>query len=214
MILCNVEMQEAMATGRLIIEPQPQPLRLTEGQSCPYDAHSVNLRLGQELSIPMSGPYSYDLGQGGDFSEFLSRNAEKRSIPATGFTLEKFQFVLGITLEYISLPIDHEDNQKTGTCLAARIEGRSSIARCGILVHFTAPTGHPGFDGTLTLEIINLGPTSFVLRPGMPIAQLIVEEVKGIPFEKPDHTFKGQQAPEGRLGEQLPHRGGRGKSKK
>jgi dCTP deaminase len=68
-----------------------------------------------------------------------------------------------------------------------------------VLVHFTAPAIHPGFDGTITLEIINLGPSRFILHPNMPIAQLIVEEVKGIPFEKEDRIFKGQRAPEGRL---------------
>jgi dCTP deaminase len=65
-----------------------------------------------------------------------------------------------------------------------------------VLVHFTAPTVHPGFDGTLTLEIINLRPSNFILRPGMPIAQLIVEEVSGIPFENPS-VYKGQRTPEG-----------------
>jgi dCTP deaminase-like protein len=49
------------------------------------------------------------------------------------------------------------------------------------ILHFTAPTVHPGFSGTLTLEKINLGPTSMLLRPGMSIAQLIIEEVKAFP---------------------------------
>ena len=130
-------------------------------------------------------------------AEFLSRNSNKVTIPTAGYPLACNQFVLGRTLEVIDLPIDHAENTKEGCCLAARIEGRSSIARCGVLVHFTAPTIHPGFNGTLTLEIINLGPTNFVLRPGMPIAQLIVEKVEGIPFENPS-AFKGQHSPEGR----------------
>jgi len=192
-------MQLAMEQGRLVVVPKPTPLRPAHGQTCPYDTHSVNLRLGQEISIPEPGPYSFDLTLGGNLSTFLSRNSEKIVIPKGGYPLERSQFVLGITLEYLSLPIEHEINNDTGTCLAARIEGRSSVARCGIIVHFTAPTIHPGFDGTLTLEILNLGPTRFILQPGMPIAQLIVEEVKGIPFEKPNLTFKGQKAPEGRL---------------
>jgi dCTP deaminase len=199
MILSNIEMQRAMEQGRLTIDPQPLPLRPVDGQKCPYDTHTVNLRLGAELSVPLSGPFSFDLMQGGNLSTFLSRNSDKITIPAGGYPLERLHFVLGLTLEYLALPIDHPVNRDTGTCLAARIEGRSSIARCGVQVHFTAPTIHPGFDGTLTLEIINLGPTRFILRPGMPIAQLIVEEVKGIPFENADRTFKGQRAPEGKL---------------
>ncbi len=199
MILSNIDVQKAMEEGRLVINPKPLPLRPTDGQQCPYDTHSVDLHLGQDLSVPLPGPYCFDLMQEGSLSEFLARNANKKTIPADGHPLDKFQFVLGLTLEYIHLPVDHPINRQSGTCLAARIEGKSSVARCGIMVHFTAPTVHPGFDGTLTLEIINLGPAPFLLRPGMPIAQLIVEEVKGIPFEKEDRTFKGQRAPEGKL---------------
>ena len=55
---------------------------------------------------------------------------------------------------------------------------------------------HPGFRGTLTLEMINLGPAAFTLSPGMAIAQLIVEEVKGLPIENPSQ-FQGQQNPAG-----------------
>ena len=198
MILSNIELQEAMDEGRISIEPRPLPLRPEPGQKCPYDTHSVNLTLSDELSIPQSGPYSIDLTAGGDFSEFLSRNSSKEVITASGYTLQRLHFVLGRTVEYINLPVEHPANLEKNRCLAARIEGRSSVARCGVLVHFTAPTVHPGFDGTLTLEIINLGPANFILRPGMPIAQLIIEEVSGIPFQNPS-VFKGQRAPEGKI---------------
>ena len=197
MILSNVEIQRAMEQGRLNIQPRPEPLRPAEGVKCPYNTHAVDLRLGKELSVPVSLPYSFDLMQPGSLSEFLSRNSDRRDIPPTGIPLEKNHFVLGLTLEVVSLPIEHPENLKTGICLAARIEGRSSVARCGVLVHFTAPTVHPGFEGTLTLEIINLGPAPFMLRPEMPIAQLIVEEVRGIPFEKSERSFQGQRTPEG-----------------
>jgi len=200
MILSNVEMQRAMEEGRLVISPTPEPLRPMEGRKCPYDTHSVNLMLGDEISIPEPGPYIFDLLETGSLSMFLSRNSRKLTIPPEGFALKPSQFVLGLTLETISLPVNHAWNKENNTCLAARVEGRSSVARCGILVHFTAPTIHPGFEGTITLEIINLGPAKFMLRRGMPIAQLIVEEVKGIPFERSDRTFVGQTAPEGRTG--------------
>jgi len=109
-----------------------------------------------------------------------------------GYTLEPNQFILARTREYVELPMPPQ----VDTCLAARIEGKSSRARCGVLVHFTAPTVHPGFKGTLTLEIINLGPNAFMLRPGMAIAQLIIEEVRGLPFETASQ-FQGQTTPEG-----------------
>jgi dCTP deaminase len=82
--------------------------------------------------------------------------------------------------------------------LAARIEGKSSYARCGLLVHFTAPTIHAGFKGTITLEIMNLGPYAISLRPQMPICQLIIEEVRGVPFRS-DSQFQGQSQPAGGL---------------
>ena len=71
-------------------------------------------------------------------------------------------------MERVELPVLEEYD----TCLAARIEGKSSRAGGGILVHFTAPTVHPDFRGTLTLEIINLGKSPFLLCLGMPIGQL------------------------------------------
>ena len=60
-----------------------------------------------------------------------------------------------------------------------------------MLVHFTAPTIHAGFAGTITLELINLGPCNISLYPGAPICQLIVEEVKGTPVRN-DSPFQGQ----------------------
>ena len=103
------------------------------------------------------------------------------------------RLVLGRTHEGVKLPIDAD-----GECLAARIEGKSSYARCGLLVHFTAPTIHAGFDGTITLELYNMGPLSIALYPGTPICQLIVETVKGVPFRN-DSQFHGQQAPGGNV---------------
>jgi dCTP deaminase len=108
------------------------------------------------------------------------------------FNLGPRKFVLGRTLERIVLPIPSEGD----TCLAARIEGKSSRARFGLLVHFTAPTVHPGFDGTLTLEMINLGDWPLILSPGMAIAQLIVEQVMGLPYANPSQ-FQGQETASG-----------------
>jgi len=111
------------------------------------------------------------------------------------YQLEKNQFILAKTAERVGLPISKIPELPS---LAARIEGKSSLARLGLLVHFTAPTVHPGFEGTLTLEIINLGPVPILLHDGVPIAQLIVEEVTGIPIPNPSQ-FQGQSSPEGVL---------------
>mgnify|MGYP003877240299 CR=1 FL=1 len=132
-------------------------------------------------------PHAIDLRRG-NFADLFVPNSEKRTITnEQPFALEPNKFVLAQTLERIELRL-HDD----GPNLAARIEGRSSYARCGILVHFTAPTIHAGFRGHITLEIINLGPTTVLLAPGMPICQLILEEVAGRPFSN-DSQFQDQR---------------------
>ena len=194
MILSNVEVFRALDEGRLIIRPEPQPRLSTVGTALsPYDTHSVDLLLGNEITVPKKGQITYDLTKPGSIADTIRQHSETVTITEfQPFCLEPNCFVLGRTLEHIELPIVRD----VPTCLAARIEGKSSRARFGILIHFTAPTVHPGFAGTLTLEMINLGPASFMLRPGMAIAQLIVKEVKGCPIENPSQ-FQGQQSPAG-----------------
>ena len=181
MILSNIEIQKAIDEGRLIITPKPQV-----GD---YDTTAVNLHLGAGLAIPKGGSFNYDLTKAG-FATFLSRNSDHIEIPSTGYPLEPKNFVLGITTERVGLPLI------TGKTLAPRIEGKSSVARCGLLVHFTAPTVHAGWDGPLALEMINLGSAAFTLRPGMAICLLILELVYGVPVANPSQ-FHGQTTPTG-----------------
>jgi dCTP deaminase len=191
-ILSNVEIQKALDEGRLVIEPQPQPTKPELGKYCPYDTHSVDLRLHKEITVPKGGPFVYDLMESGSLAELISKHSEKFTLRENQpFHLKPNQFILGRTLERIRLPIT-----KGLPYLAARIEGKSSRARCGVLVHFTAPTVHPGWEGPLTLEIINLGPTKFALHPEMPIAQLIVEQIFGSLTPNPSQ-FQNQTTPEG-----------------
>jgi len=193
MILSNLEIQNALDKGRLVIDPQPSPRKLDPGvKYCPYNTTAVDLKLHNEISIPKAGTFAYDLTKPGSVSDFLARNSKKLFLTEEQpFPLEPKQFVLAKTFEKIGLPTD-----KGPPYLAARIEGKSSRSRCGVLVHFTAPTVHTGWNGHLTLEIINLGPTTFLLRPEMPIAQLIVEQVKGELFPNPSQ-FQNQSTPEG-----------------
>jgi dCTP deaminase len=193
MILCNREIHKALDDGRLVIEPEPLPRLPTRGQECPYNTHTVDLPLGTPLTIPTQGPYQFDLMSPG-LPDFVSRNADHIDLEERGsFALPPHTFALGITLETVALPIQ----RKIDRSLAARIEGKSSRARCGLLVHFTAPTVHPGWEGQLALEMINLGPVPFVLTHRMLIAQLILEEVRGIPFANPSQ-FQRQNKPSGR----------------
>ena len=189
MILSNLEIQKAIDEHRLIITPDPQP-RSPEYHDCPYDTTAVDLHLANALSIPQPGPYTFDLRRGG-IAAFLAKNSKQITIPEEGYALKQGQFTLGATIERITLPI-----LPNGKSLAARIEGKSSLARCGLLVHFTAPTVHAGFDGTLTLEMINLGVVDISLFPGMAIAQLILESILGDPQANPSQ-FQGQTTPAG-----------------
>jgi dCTP deaminase len=192
MILSNIEIQKALEEGRLVIEPEPLPRRPAAGEYCPYDTHAVDLRLHHEITVPQAGPYHYDVSQRGTLSEVIARHSQK--VPLTAqepYALKPHEFILGRTLERIELPVNRGTPH-----LAARIEGKSSRARCGLMVHFTAPTVHPGWAGPLTLEMINLGPMTLILRPGMAIAQLIIEEVRGEIFLNPSE-FHDQSTPEG-----------------
>ena len=192
MILSNLEIQRALDEGRLIIQPEPQPREPRPKQYCPYNTHSVDLRLYQEIRVPKGGPFTYDLTQPGSLAELITQHSKPYHLTTNQpFSLNKGEFVLGRTFEKIGLPID-----KGQPYLSARIEGKSSRARCGILIHFTAPTVHPDWEGPLTLEMINLGPTKFLLLPGMPIAQLIIEQVHGELFQNRSQ-FHNQETPEG-----------------
>jgi len=160
--------------------------------NCPYDTTGVDLTLDRQLTIPTPDlPIAFDLRQG-ILAAFLESNSRKVEIDATGgFNLRPQQFVLGQTREVIKLPII-EGRRK----LAAQIQGRSSFARCGLLVHFTAPTVHAGYEGTLTLEMINLGVYPIVLYPDVSICQLILHEVIGAVASNPSQ-FHGQVHPSG-----------------
>ncbi len=187
MILSNVAIYEALDLERIVLTPEPSPRYLEVGQDSPYDTHSVDVRLVRFLSAPQKGAYNFDLarlGEPGALTQTLAANSRRVEIPVEGFNLEPGLFVLGQTVERLHLPIDVPANRILKRCLAARFEGKSSRARTGLLVHFTAPTIHPGFEGTITLEMINHGPVAFVLRADMAIGQLIFEEVCGLPISK------------------------------
>lgn len=192
MILSNVAIQDALDKGWLRIDPRPTPMQPTVGEQCPYNTSAVDLRLSREIVVPKDNlPVSVDLRKGG-----FRHLAEASSIAANltadqPFALKPGQFVLGQTVETIEFPLLED-----APSLAARVEGRSSFARCGLLVHFTAPTVHAGFSGPLVLEMCNFGPYEILLYENIRICQLIVEEVKGVPFRN-DSQFQSQKRPTG-----------------
>ncbi len=188
MILSNVEIIRCLESGAFSIEP----LAGRDPTQSPFNTSAVDLRLGDEILVPdESAPVQLDLRKPGIAQFWAKHSVSHKITEARPFSLEPNKLVLAKTLERVGFPLN-----PSATCFSARVEGRSSLARCGILVHFTAPTIHAGFEGTITLEIINLGTHTFLLIPSMYVCQLIIEEVKGCPVGAPSQ-FSGQSSPAG-----------------
>jgi len=134
-----------------------------------------NPATGEEITIAAK-PASVDLRLGDSFRVFHNYRAESidlRDPPENlteevvvgeddSFVIHPGEFCLGRTLEWVELPDD----------IVARIEGKSSLGRLGLIVHATAGFCDPGWKGTLTLELNNLTRVPIVLAPGLKIAQL------------------------------------------
>jgi dCTP deaminase len=106
------------------------------------------------------------------------------------FVLHPGEFVLGSTFEQVTLPDD----------IAARVEGKSSLGRLGLLTHATAGFVDPGFTGHVTLELSNVATLPIVLHPGMKIGQLCFFRLSS-PAEHPYGSdsrgshYQGQRGP-------------------
>jgi dCTP deaminase len=134
-------------------------------------------RIGVEPWDPeMVQPASIDLRLGDSFRVFHNHRATAIDLrdppanlteevvvpPGEPFVIHPGEFCLGRTLEWVRIPND----------IVARIEGKSSLGRLGLIVHATAGFCDPGFEGTLTLELNNLTRVPIRLYPALPIAQL------------------------------------------
>lgn len=200
MILSSTSIQQAIDDGRVVIDPEPGPrvAAATHGQPTPYDSSAVDLHLSDRLRVPIRG-LSVEVNPGiGSVQDTLATLYKQENIPTTGFNLHPWQLVLGLTAERVKLllPSEIDEGVRDRGWLAARVEGKSSLARFGLLAHFTAPTIHAGFEGHITLEMMNLGPSPIILTPGMAICQLILERVEGVP-DAPASRFAGQTDPAG-----------------
>lgn len=192
MLLSNTDIHAALDSGRIRITPEPLPRFPKIGEpDCPYSETGVDLALSNQLSVPKSGElFVFDV-RTGKAAVMLGKAYEPKVIEKEYILLPQ-RFILGQTEEKIELSLQPSG----GPVLAARVEGKSSLARCGLIVHFTAPTIHAGFHGNIALEIINLGAFPIALFPGMKICQLLFEEVLGKPFANPS-GFQGQTTPTG-----------------
>ena len=106
------------------------------------------------------------------------------------FVLHPGEFALGATYEYVTLPDD----------IAARLEGKSSLGRLGLLTHSTAGFIDPGFSGHVTLELSNMATLPIKLYPGMKVGQLCFFQLSS-PAENPygqgasGSRYQGQRGP-------------------
>ena len=150
MVLSDRCIRNEVKQGRIIVEPFDD--------SCVQPA-SLDIHLARSFQVfeYWKYPHYIDLRQPLDT---LSREVE---IDDTDyFSLQPSQFVLGSTMEHITIPND----------IMGRLEGKSSLGRVGLLIHATAGYIDPGWRGTLTLELYNVSPMPIHLYPGMKISQI------------------------------------------
>lgn len=186
--LSDRDLRDALESGKLIVEPRPEFI----------DATSIDLRLGdiEEAKIwdiqnfaddqrdsgrsrPELGIGSYNIGKFArnyliappkykeDESQLVGRRGSEILVKRGGF-------LLWPTKEQVGTP--ERDAE-----LICFVDGKSTKARAGLVVHLTAPTIHSTWSGHITLEIANLGPFDFVFREGDAVAQLTVSRITSSP---------------------------------
>ena len=149
MILSDRTIREQLAAGRIAIEPLDE--------SC-VQPSSVDLRLDKLFRVFLNHTMSVI-----DVKRDLSDLTQEVEIAeGDAFILHPGEFVLGSTYERITLPDD----------IVARIEGKSSLGRLGLLIHSTAGFIDAGFSGHITLELSNVANLPITLYPGMKIGQV------------------------------------------
>jgi dCTP deaminase len=147
---------------------------------------SLDVRVDRLFRVFRNSRYPYiDVKQAqDDLTELVGVEGDE------AFILHPGEFVLGSTLERVTLPDD----------LVARLEGKSSLGRLGLLIHSTAGFIDPGWDGHVTLELSNVANLPITIYPGMKIGQLSFVQLSE-PAETPygagelGSKYQGQQGP-------------------
>jgi dCTP deaminase len=148
-VLSDGTILELVAAGRIEVDPWDPNM---------VQPASIDLRLGDSFRVFHNHRVSaIDLRD-------PPENLTEAVVVSAGepFVIHPGEFCLGRTLEWVRIPDD----------IVARIEGKSSLGRLGLIVHATAGFCDPGFQGTLTLELNNLTRVPIKLYPNLPIAQL------------------------------------------
>jgi dCTP deaminase len=142
-------MREALAAGRIVVDPFDERY---------VQPASLDLRLDRLFRV-----FRNHTAPVIDVKLDLEDLTELITVPEDGvFMLHPGEFVLGSTFERIGV----------GDDLVARVEGKSSLGRLGLLIHSTAGFVDPGFDGHITLELSNVANLPITLYPGMKIGQI------------------------------------------
>jgi dCTP deaminase len=174
LILSDRDIRKQIESGRLLIEPFDPDM---------VQPSSVDLRVDKTFRIFANTRYPYIdvMHPMDDLTEVVEVNEGEP------FILHPGEFVLGSTLESVTLPDD----------LVARIEGKSSLGRLGLLIHSTAGFVDAGWSGHLTLELSNVANLPITIYPGMKIGQLCLFEMTS-PAERPygeRGKYQGQRGP-------------------
>ncbi len=183
MKLSDVDIEKCIEAGEITIAPA-----IPVGR---FGSMSVDLTLGCEFRVFRHTVLPFiDLGDNESLYKMSDAMMEKIVIQDDKpFYLHPRELALGITVERVTLP--HH--------LVGWLDGRSSLGRLGLLVHVTAHTIDPGWNGRVTLEFVNIGPVPLALWPGMRICALSFEPLSSPtsrPYsEKAGAKYVGQDAP-------------------
>src|SRR3954467_15586375 len=177
MLLSDRDIRDAIESGRVKLEPYDPAM---------VQPSSIDVRLDRFYRVFENHRYPHI--DPAEEQDDLTRLVESK--PDEPFILHPGEFVLGSTYEVISLADD----------LAARLEGKSSLGRLGLLTHSTAGFIDPGFSGHVTLELSNVATLPIKLWPGMKIGQVCVLRLTS-PAEHPygssvyGSRYQGQRGP-------------------
>lgn len=183
MRLCDRDIIQWLDEGKLVIEPRPPVERI--------NGATADVCLGNQFRVFQGHTAAYiDLsGPKAEVNAALERVMSDEIVLPEGeaFFLHPGELALAVTLESVTLP----DN------VVGWLDGRSSLARLGLMVHVTAHRIDPGWHGQIVLEFFNSGKLPLALRPGMVIGALSFEPMSGSadrPYNRrQDAKYKNQQ---------------------
>ena len=181
MVLSDRDIERYLAEGRIKLTPPPD-LAVQLG-SC-----SIDCRLSETFRVFEHSRNAYiDPRKPASLGDAMRKIVVPEGEP---FIIQPGDFVLASTIEVLELPDD----------LLARLEGRSSLGRLGIIVHSTAAVFEPGWRGSATMELGNLGRMAVALYPGMRICSFTFEQLSSparVPYRlKPNRKYQDQVEPE------------------